>query len=90
MRTIVVTTIKEKQVDVERQSSWVWFGHDVAEDIWKCRFTYGPMANMEKTEQGISIMVLIRWTAHAIWDTEEADLEKQCINHITPEMLKKF
>ena len=34
-RTIVVTPIKEQQVDVERQSSRVWFGYDVAEDICK-------------------------------------------------------
>ena len=33
VRTIVVTTIKEQQVDVEIQSSWVCFGDDVAEDI---------------------------------------------------------
>ena len=48
MRTIVVTTIKEQHVDVDRKSIRVWFGDDVAEDIWKCRLTYGPMANMEK------------------------------------------
>ena len=47
--TIVVTTIKEQQVDVDRQSSRVWFGDDVAEDIRKCRFTYRPMVNMAKT-----------------------------------------
>ena len=41
VRTIVVTSIKEQQVEVDRQSSQVWFGDDVAEDIWKCRFTYG-------------------------------------------------
>ena len=43
VHTIVVTAIKEKQVDVDRHSIQVWFGSDVAEDIWKCRFTYGPM-----------------------------------------------
>ena len=48
VNTIVVTTIKEQQFDVDRQSSRVWFGNDVAEEIWKCRFTYRPMANMEK------------------------------------------
>ena len=53
MSTIVVTAIKEQQVNVDRQSIWVWFGNDVAEDIWKCRFTYGPMSNMAKTERGI-------------------------------------
>ena len=31
-RTIVVTAIKEQQVDVDRHSSRVWFGDDVAED----------------------------------------------------------
>ena len=35
-------------------------------------------------------MVFIRWIAQEIWDMEEADLEKQRINHITPEILKKF
>ena len=43
VRTIVVTAIKEQQVEVDRQSSRVWFGDDVAEDIWKCRFAYRPM-----------------------------------------------
>ena len=52
-RTIGVNTIKEQQFDVDRSSSRVWFGDDVAEDIWKCRFTYGQMANMAKTERGI-------------------------------------
>ena len=33
--TIVVTSIKEQQVDVDRQSSRVWFGDNVAEDIRK-------------------------------------------------------
>ena len=60
VRTIVVTAIKEQQVDVDRQSSWVCFGDNVAEDIWNCRFTYRPMANIAKTERGISIMVFIR------------------------------
>ena len=68
----------------------MWFGNDVTEDIWKCRFTYGPMANMAKTERGISIMVFICWTAQEVWDMEEAELEKQRINHITPEILKTF
>ena len=36
--TIVVTATKEKQVDVDKQSSRVWFGNDVAEYIWKNRF----------------------------------------------------
>ena len=84
VRTIVVTAIKEQQVDVDRQSSQVWFGDNVAEDIWKCRFTYGPMANMAKTERGISIMVFVRWTAQEIWEMEEAELEQQRINRITP------
>ena len=48
VRTILVTAIKEQQVDVDRQSIWVWFGDDVAENIWKYRFTYGLMANMTK------------------------------------------
>ena len=84
MHTIVVTAIKEPQVDVDRQSIRVWFGNDVAEDIWECRFTYGPIANMAKTERGISIMVFIRWTAQEIWEMEEAEIEKLRINHITP------
>ena len=88
LRTIVVTTIKEQKVDFDIQSIPVWFGDDVAEDIWKCRFTYGPMANMEQTERGTSIMVFIRWNAQEIWDMEEAELEQQGINHITPEILK--
>ena len=80
----MVTAIKEQQDDVNIQFSWVWFGDDVTEDIWKCRFTYGPMANMEKTERGISIMVFILWATQEIWDMEEAELEKQRIDHITP------
>ena len=84
VRTIVLTVIKEQQVDVDKQSSRVWFGGDVAEDIWKWRLTYGTMANMEKTERGISIMVFILWTTQEIWDMEEAELEKQRIDHITP------
>ena len=68
----------------------MWFGDDVDEDIWKCRFTYRPMANMAKTEQGISIMVFICWTTQEIWDVDEADLEKQRIKHTTPEILKSL
>ena len=69
VRTIVVTAIKEQHVDVDRQSSRVWFGDDVVEDLWKCRFTYGQMANMAKTERGILIMVFIHWNAQKfeIW-----------------------
>ena len=74
VRNIVVTAIKEKQVDVDRQSIRVWFGENVAEDIWKFIFTYRQMENMAKTEHGIYIMVFIRWTAQEIWDIEEADL----------------
>ena len=37
----MVTAIKEQQVDVDKQSIRVWFGDNVAEDVWKCRFTYG-------------------------------------------------
>ena len=48
------------------------------------------MAKMAKTERGILIMVFIRCTAQEIWETEEADLEKQRINHNTPEILKRF
>ena len=62
VRTIVFTALKEQKVDPDRQSSRLWFGDDVAEDIWKCRFTYGPMENMAKTERGISIIIFIRWT----------------------------
>ena len=87
---IVVTAIKEQQVGVDRQSSQLWFGNYVAEDICKCRFTYGPMENMAKTERDILIIVFIRWTAQKIWNMEEAGVEKQHINHITPEILKKF
>ena len=68
VRTIVVTVIKEQKFDFDRQSIRVWFGNDVAEDIWKCRFAYRPM---KKTEQGLSIMVFIRWTAQIICDMEE-------------------
>ena len=35
VHTIVVTTIKEQKNYVDRQSSQVWFGNDVAEDIRK-------------------------------------------------------
>ena len=49
VRTIVVTSIKEQHVDVDRHSNRVCFGENVAEDIWKCRFTYKPVANMVKT-----------------------------------------
>ena len=62
VRTIMVTAIKEQQIDIERQSIQLWFGDDMAEDIWKFRFTYRPIANMAITEQGVSIMVFIRWT----------------------------
>ena len=44
----MVTVIKEQHVGVDSQSSWVWFGDDATEDIWKCRFTYGPITNKEK------------------------------------------
>ena len=37
-----------EKIDVDRQSRWMWFGNDVMEDIWKCRFTYALMENMEK------------------------------------------
>ena len=67
MRTIVVTAIKEQHIDIARNSIRVWFGDDVAEDIWKLILTYGPMANMEKTELGISTMVFILWTTQEIW-----------------------
>ena len=61
--TIVVTAIKEQQVDIDIQSSQVWFGKNVPEDIWKCRFTYRPMANMAKTERVILVMVFIHCKA---------------------------
>ena len=86
----MVIAIKEQKVDVGRQSIWVWFGDDVTEEIWKCRFTYGPMANMAKTDREISIMVFIHWTSQEIWDMQEAEIEKQRINHTTPEILKRF
>ena len=80
----MVTTTKEQQVDVERQSIWVWFVEYAAKEIWKCRLTYRLMANMEETERGISIMVFICWTAQETWYTEEAEQEKQHINNIAP------
>ena len=33
VRIILVIAIKEQQVDVDRQSSRVWFGNNIAEDI---------------------------------------------------------
>ena len=48
MSTIVVNVIKEHKIYINRQSSRIWFGRNNAEYIWKYRFTYGPMANMEK------------------------------------------
>ena len=86
----MVNVIMEQKVDVDRQSIRVWFGNDVAEVIWKFRFTYESMTNTEKTQRGIWIMVFIRWTAQNIWDMQEAELDKQCINHIMPEILKTF
>ena len=71
----MVTVIKEQQVDVDKQSSRVWSGDDVAEDIWKFRFTYKPMENMEKTERCIFIMVFIDWTSQKSWDVKYAELE---------------
>ena len=62
VRTIVVTAIKEQQVDVDINSRRVSFGDNVVEDIWKCIFTYRLMENMAETERGILIMVFIRWT----------------------------
>ena len=66
VRTTVVTAIKEQQVDVDIQSIWMWFGDNIAEYIWKCKFTYRPMANTERTERGFLIMLFIRWTAQEI------------------------
>ena len=60
------------------------------EDIYKCRFSYGPMVNMAKTERGILILFFIRWTAQKIWEMEEDELVKQRINNITAYILKKF
>ena len=42
----MVITINEEQVDIARQSSQVCFGDNIAEDIWKCRFTYGLSGNV--------------------------------------------
>ena len=61
VHTNVITAIKEQQVDFDRQSMRLWFADDVVEEIWKCRFTYKPMANIAKTEWGILIMDFIRW-----------------------------
>ena len=44
------------------------------------------MANIAKTERGISIMFFICWNTQEIWETEEAGLEKQRINNITQEI----
>ena len=68
--TIVVTAIKEEQIEVNRQSIRVWFGNGVAEDIFKCRSTYGPMSDILKTNQGISFMVLIHCITQEIWIME--------------------
>ena len=68
----MVNIIHEHQIDINRQSSRVWFGRNNAKDIWKYRFTYGPMANMAKIEQDISIVVFICWNAQEVWDMEEA------------------
>ena len=62
VRTIVITAIMEQQIDVDRHSSQVWFVDNVAEDIWKYRFTYRPMKNTENIERGISIMIFTYWT----------------------------
>ena len=67
VRTIVGTVIKEQQFDVERSYIRVWFGTNVTDYIWKCRFTYGTIQNMAKTERAILIMVLIHYTAKEIW-----------------------
>ena len=66
VRTIVVTAIKEQKIDVDRQSSSVWYGNNVAEEIYKFRFTYIPMENIAKTERGIQIMVFINWKSQEI------------------------
>ena len=90
VRTIVLNAIKEQQVDVDKQYIWVWFGNNIVEDNWKCRFTYKPMANIAKTERRISIMVFIHWTAQEILDMKEDGVEKKLINNISLEILKKF
>ena len=66
----MVTTIKKQLVDVDIQYNGVGFGNDVTEEICKCRFTYGPMDNMAKPEQG----VLMMGTAQEMWEMEEAEL----------------
>ena len=48
----MVAAIKEQKVYVDRHSSRVWFGDNVAKDIWKYIFTYGPMENMTKKRAG--------------------------------------
>ena len=68
VRTIVVTAIKEQKIDVDRQSSSVWYGNNVAEEIYKFRFTYIPMENIAKTERGVLIVVFVHCTAQEIWD----------------------
>ena len=90
MRTIGVAAIKEQQVDVDRYSSRVGFGNDVTEDMWKYIFTYIPKENMSETERGISIMLFNCWTAHEIWDIEEAELEKTMHQSYLPKNYDSF
>ena len=54
------------KVETWKQIQKIESKSNVTENIWKCRFTYGPMARMEKPERGISIMVFICWNAKGI------------------------
>ena len=88
--TLVIDAIRAKQVDIDKHTSRVWFGEDIAEDIMKVGFAHGSIANVAKPDRGISVMIFIRWTAQEIYDMEEEEEERHKITHVTAEMLKKL
>ena len=90
VRTLVIDAIRAEQIDIDKHTSRVWFGEDIAEDIMKVRFSHGSIANVAKTDRGISVMTFIRWTAQEIYDMEEEEEERHKITHVTAEMLKKL
>jgi hypothetical protein len=90
VRTVVLDAILAEQVDIDRQTGRVWFGEDIAEDLMKVKFAHGTIANVAKTDRGISVMTFIRWNAQEIYDMEEEEEERHKITYATPEMLKKF
>ena len=90
VRTVVLDAIRAEQVDIDRQTGRVWFGEDISEDIMKVKFAHGRIANVAKTDRGISVMAFIRWNAQEIYDMEDKEEERHKINQVTPEMLKKF